>query len=232
MYWRLRVLPAAEDAPARGADQGRFVLHEHRDGGGAHLDLRLEQDGYLCGWRVDGVSLGEEAWAMEKGPHPVRWLEQDGAAKRVDSGTYRWDARDADGGVLELRGRDGVTRLSVSREALLPVSCVRAVKAAMDHHGVDGVTAAALMRDGAEARWRALARLCGLGRELDGEAFEEAAVRRMLAGASLAELNDHLRGYESRFDAKYPPGPVSRPEALEDDGDEAGAERALAILRG
>jgi hypothetical protein len=86
------------------------------------------------------------------------------------------------------------------------------------------------MRDGALARQRAIERFCGLGRELDAEAFDPAVWRKTLAGLTLEEIQAHLRTYEVRFDRVYPPAPVSRPERLADDGSQR-ASVALGILR-
>jgi hypothetical protein len=75
-----------------------------------------------------------------------------------------------------------------------------------------------------------------LGRELDGSAFDDSVWRRVLAGLSLDEIHSQLRAFEVRFDQKYPPSPVSRPEKLRDADaeDSAGttrAEGAMAIAR-
>ena len=232
MYWKLSVLPPLADEAAMEAEAAgrRFVLQRHRDADGPHLDLRLEQAGYCCGWRIEDTALHEVALATEKGPHPTRWLEQDGSAERVDEGTYCWERRENGEGVVVLRGRDGVRRIAVSRAALLPVSSVRAIRDTVKELGVEPSTAAGLVRDGHVARERAIARFCGLGRELDGQAFDETLWRRTLRGCSLDELQSHLRGYEIRFDAKYPPTPVSKPEPLADEGEPGDAARAVAIL--
>ena len=67
MYWIVG-LESAEERAVPDEAHGRFVLHRHHDEGGAHLDLRLEQDGYLMGWRIDGISLEGAPWATEKAP--------------------------------------------------------------------------------------------------------------------------------------------------------------------
>ncbi len=231
MYWTLKVLPPGEEETKAAADPcGRFVLQRHRDREGAHLDLRLEQDGCCCGWRIDGAGLEEGAPATEKGPHPLRWLEQDGNAERLDQGRYGWEYRRDGEGVLVLHGRDGTRRVAVSRVKLLPLSAVRAVHDAVIELGVEPGAAAQLLRDGHLARRRAVARFYGLGRELDGRAFDEALWRRTLRECSLEEVESHLRGYEIRFDEKNPPVPVSRPEALDEEDASGDASRAMAIL--
>ncbi len=210
---------------------GRFVLHRHRDEEGPHLDLRLEQDGHLMGWRIDATTLEEEAWGVEKGPHSVRWLEQDGDAVREDAGTYLWVERSRGRKALWLRGERGLVFVRVEQQAGLPAHVVRAVAVALNEAGASADEAARLVVDGLTARGRAISRLCGLGRELDGAAFDEGVWRRALAGLSLDEIHAQLRAYEVRFDAKYPPLPVSRPERLEGEREDTRRESALTIAR-
>ena len=66
MIWKI-TCEQADESVAEETVAGRFVLHRHRDEWGAHLDLRLEQDGYLLGWRIDGTDLEAEPWATRKG---------------------------------------------------------------------------------------------------------------------------------------------------------------------
>lgn len=235
MYWELRCTKpmAAGEAPENSVPAaGRYVLHRHHDAAGPHLDLRLEQDGYLMGWRIEGVSLDAAVWGTEKAPHSVRWLEQDGDAIREDAGVYAWVERSPDGGELELRGREGVRRVRVERRAGLPICCVRSLSEAMTEHGLEADALAGLIADGVVARGRAVARFCGLGRELDGSAFDEQVWRDTLASRSLEEIQAHLRALEVRFDAKYPPQPVSKPERLEDEAPARRCEEVLAMLEG
>jgi hypothetical protein len=233
MYWQVRTLENNAGAPDEGPSAGRFVLHRHHDADGPHLDLRLEQEGYLMGWRIGGTDLDAEPYATLKAPHPLEWLDRDGEAVREDAGTYAWLRQDAGEQEIELRGRDGIRRLRVSRVEGVRPETAQAIRATLTDAGYAEVQAAQLVTDGIAARRRALARFCGLGRELDGTAFDEAAWRETLAGASLDQLHAHLRAYEVRFDRKYPPQPVSTPEPLEDeqreDHDRTGA--ALDILR-
>jgi hypothetical protein len=235
-YWELSEtdLDPAEAAAAwdaRAAKARRFVLHRHRDAHGPHLDLRLEQDGYLLGWRIAGDTLGSAPWATEKAPHPLRWLDHDADAQRDDAGDYVWLHRERDAAALLLRGTRGFRRVDARRQDGLPPCAARALVSAMRAGGHDPGALAGLVADGAAARQRAVARLCGLGRELDGAAFDPGAWRHTLAGLDLAGIHRHLRAFEARFDAKYP-RPVSRPEALPEAAP-AGpgtTARALAIL--
>jgi len=229
MYWKLaKVEPVAAEREDVAA-HGRFVLHRHRDAEGAHLDLRIEQEGCLMGWRVEGTALEVEAWASEKAPHPVRWLDQDGDAERVDAGTYRWEACEAGVKALVLEGRGQTQRLEFEQVEGLPVSAVRALRAVMAAHEVDAAALGALASDGVAARQRAVARFCGLGRELEGDAFDEMLWRQTLSGLSLRGIHQHLEGMEVRFDQKYPPRPVSVASGLEEDA--GGSEKAMAILK-
>ncbi len=239
MFWTLVSVEPLDAAAARAADaapiEGRFVLHRHRDALGPHLDLRLEQDGCLAGLRVDADALEPGAWAAEKPPHALHWLRKDGDAVRMDAGAYAWERRDAHARVMRLDGARGVCRLEWRRMEGLPPRCVRALIEAgrVVHAAPDRL--AGLVRDGAEARERAVARLCGLGRELDGPAFDAAAWRRLLEPLSLREIHGHLAAFETRFDRAFPPEPVSRPEALEDEAQRSSAqsraEQALRLIR-
>ncbi|HOV73000.1 MAG TPA: hypothetical protein P5318_06415 [Candidatus Hydrogenedentes bacterium] len=231
MYWKVRRETLAEETAAERVD-GRFVLHRHCDADGAHLDLRLEQDGYLLGWRIEGVSFEKEPWATEKAPHPPAWLERDGDAVREDAGVYAWIERGADRRELILRGGKGTCSVRFERECTLGPACVKAVRDALRLCGANPAEAGALIADGATARQRAIQRLCGLGRELDGPAFDSDAWKRLLKGLSLEEIQSHLRAFEVRFDQKYPPMPVSRAETLaEDSAEDVRAVAAFAIAR-
>lgn len=239
MFWTLTSVEPLDSAAARAAGaapiEGRFVIHRHRDAQGPHLDLRLEQDGCLAGLRIDADALEPGAWAAEKAPHALHWLRQDGDAIRVDAGAYAWERRDTEVRVMRLDGARGVCRLEWRRVEGLPPRCVRAlIDAARTLHAAPDHLAD-LVRDGAEARERAIARLCGLGRELDGSAFAAAAWRSMLEPLSLREIHGHLAAFETRFDRAFPPEPVSRPESLEDEAQRASAQsradQALRLLR-
>lgn len=229
MFWKVSSMEA--DTPVEAfVPAGRYVVHRHVDSDGEHLDLRLEVDGHLRGWRIDGLDLSEPAWATEKAPHPLRWLEDDEGAQRVDAGEYMWARQGLDGGALILRGADGCKRVSIERAPELPVADARAIAETLWDLAVTPSEAAQLIEDGMTARKRASERLCGLGRELDGDAFEERVWRKALEGLSLDEVHQQLRAFETRFDAKYPPQPVSRP-ASEDDASGERSEAALAIVR-
>jgi len=239
MFWTLVSVEPLDPAAARAANaapiEGRFVLHRHRDAQGPHLDLRLEQDGCLAGLRVDADSLEPGAWAAEKPPHALHWLRQDGDAIRMDAGAYAWERRDGEVRVLRLDGACGVNRLEWRRVDGLPPHCVRSLIEVGHAVRVSPERLADLVRDGAEARERAVARLCGLGRELDGPAFDAAAWRRLLEPLSLREIHGHLAAFEVRFDRAFPPEPVSRPEVLEDETRRARAasrvDQALKVIR-
>ena len=233
MYWTL-TLERQDSAVGAGSGQvgGRFVLHRHRDAFGPHFDLRLEQGGTLVGWRIDGESLDGALWASEKASHPMRWLDVDGDAIREDVGAYSWLTRERDIAVLRLAGQNGAWVVRAERSLGLRPSAVRSVSEALETAGFPDTEAARLVADGIAARQRAVERLCGLGRELDGAAFDESVWRQVSRGLSLEAIHAQLRAYEIRFDVKYPPSPVSRPEALDGEasGDRAGM--ALAIARG
>lgn len=231
MYWKVRRETPAENAGAERVD-GRFVLHRHHDADGAHLDLRLEHEGFLLGWRIDGVSMADEPWATEKAPHPAGWLEHDGEAVREDAGVYTWVERGADRRTLLLRGSGGSWAVRFEREHGVSPSCAKSVWEALRACGADSSAAGLLIADGVAARQRAIRRLCGLGQELDGSAFDGESWRQILSGLSLEEIHRQLRPFEVRFDRKYPPNPVSQPEPLANDSpEEDRTVAAFAIAR-
>ena len=212
MYWKIK--SETKDAASEAAAQGRFVLHRHTDAKGAHLDLRLEENGFLGGFRIEADSLKQECGATEKAPHPLRWLEADGDAIREDAGNYCWLRRSGEEDTLELRGAQGVRVLHLNKTAFPSEEAAQAIAQCCRTLNVAVEEAPQLLRDGASARARACERFCALGRELDGAAFVETVWRKTLRGLSLDEIHDHLRSYEVRFDLKYPPQPVSVAEAL------------------
>ena len=230
MYWKLHLEPWVE--PEIRAVNGRFVLHRHNDGQGPHLDLRLEHNGCLLGWRIAGKALEDEPWATEKAPHPSAWLERDGDAIREDAGSYVWLERGDSVRTLYLRGQHEPRILRFERIDTPAPEALRSICDALAQTGADPGKAGALIRDGAQARQRAIERFCGLGRELDGDTFMEPVWCKALAGLSLTEIHEQLRAYETRFDAKYPPAPVSQPEALPEDESPGRAASAMAIARG
>lgn len=236
MLYRLTSETIVENSLPPGEGARRFVLHRHRDGEGAHLDLRLEQEGYLMGFRVDGAALGPESWATVKTPHPLQWLAQDGEAVREDGGTYYWERGDAaNGGALVLCGQRKTLRVTVEPVGGTSAGALGALRAVAEKLNVAMGELAGLAEDGRAARDRAIARYCGLGQELDSSSFDGVWWRAMLAGQRLHVIQQHLHGLEVRFDKKYPPLPVSVPVALEDEGELAGvggAERAMGILWG
>ena len=231
MFWKIECEPAPGETADLEDAGGRFVLHRHRDAGGPHLDLRLECGDCLMGWRIDADSLEGAPWATEKAPHDRRWLEQSGDAVRVDAGVYRWLEPGGDERVLLLHGQLGVRLVRARRVDGLPPTAVRAVCEALREGTADAHEAGRLIIDGVTARRRAVERFCGLGRELDGAAFDGALWRKTLANLTLDEIQVYLHAYEVRFDAKYPPSPVSRPEPLPERDHSHHKDRVMAILR-
>ncbi len=212
MHWKLTE-QRLDEMPEGMAFDGRYVVHRHHDGQGAHIDLRLEAGGVLMGWRVAGMAL-DGAYATEKAPHPLSWLDQDGDAVREDGGRYAWRTREAERRELLLASDNGVRVITAeAKPGLPPPTQERIIAALIDTGHADG-DPAVLVRDGITARHRAIERLCGLGRELDGEAFDEVVWRDALRSLDLDGIHRHLRAFEVRFDRKYPPEPVSQPEPL------------------
>lgn len=231
MYWMLETEAVEEAAEQRDTlYAGRFVLHRHTDVMGEHLDLRLETDEALRGWRIDATELGDAMWATEKRAHPKRWLDDPADATTMDAGRYTVEAEEPGDVVLVLEGRQEIRRLRARRVEPIPASALGAVVNALKEAGAGIGEASALVLDGAAARTRAIGRLCGLGRELDGTAFDETIWRKTLRSLSLEEIHAQLRAFEVRFDQRYPAAPVSRPDRIEPESGDRDAQ-ALAILR-
>ena len=228
MLWRMT--SEAIESGGEYESAGRFVLQRHTDDSGPHLDLRLEHGAFLVGWRIEeGMDEGPSL-ATEKMPHPLRWLEEDGAVERIDAGAYAWVERGAQRRVLILQGTHGARRITAERIEGFDPGAAAALVETMDKARVPLERLPLLVEEGLTARRRAVARLIGLGRELDGDAFDADLTKRMLEGLTLNEVHAHLRAFEARFDARYPPRPVSQPECEETETD-ARAGEALAILR-
>ena len=147
---------------------------------------------------------------------------------RHDAGTYAWLERGRTGGLLALHGGKGTRLLRVTRAEGLPARAARAVCEALAEIKMSSDDAGQLIHDGATARRLAVERLCGLGRELDGTAFDESIWRKTLRALTLPEIHGQLRTFELRFDQKYPPAPTSRPETLSNNGEGGRQGAALA----
>ena len=222
-----------EDSSGEVAGGKVFVLHRHREEDGEHLDLRLDDGDVLVGWKLppdasDRLVQGEVVACELKRMHPRRWLDVNEEGCLVeDAGTYRWLERSADRGVgvfvgERLVGRYGFTRQdqrerSVSDRHEKSVSLIREELGLDLARAEDASQLLARARDGETARKRAVERLCALGRELDGDSFDEKMWRNTLSHLSLREIHGHLRSFERRFDEKHPPLPVTRREKLQSD---------------
>ena len=227
MFWIVR----SESGPKKlQRRDGRYVIHRHHDAEGDHLDLRLECDGFLMGWRIDGADLDDSPWATQKPPHSTRWLEAGEGVIVESQGDYAWERRSESENVILLEDESGCRRIRFECVRPLNSLAARGLWQAAASAGLGLDDAAALLADGAAARARAIERLCGLGRELDGHAFEAQLWRKSLGGLSLDEIHSQLRAFEVRFDTKYPPRPVSRPESLDEESENR-SESALAIVR-
>ncbi len=209
------------------------MLHAHRDEGGDHLDLRLEEGDVLVGWRlapdiVEQLAVGKQVPCELKRIHPRRWLDVDEEACAVeDSGTYRWVTKSGAQALIALRGEQLAGVYSVTRQEQDLRSSADlyddSVALIQEELGLDlartddAAELIARAQDGDTARKRAVERLCALGRQLDGDLFDEQMWRKTLRHLSLREVHAHLRSFERRFDEKHPPVPVTRQERLESD---------------
>ena len=229
MYWQVTEItrgaptPDVDDAP-------RFVLHRHEDNAGVHHDLRLEEGNCLLGFRVAGDAFEKGRWATEKMPHPKEWLEHDRDAQRVLKGRYQWREAGTQQRELLLFGQDATVTVRLERCDAPSVDTVRALMELTRDHALAHDSLAGLVEDGLTARRNAIARFCGLSRELDGDGFDEEGWRALLAGMTLRQVGERLAAIETRYDRLHPPQPASRPEPLDRDIPEDRAQKALQIL--
>jgi len=228
------------------AEMKRFVLHRHHDDRGEHLDLRLEYGHVLVGWRMpsdalDRLGRGENVVCELKRLHPQRWLDVNDAGCVVeDAGSYRWLVSATDGGValFDATRFSGTFRFSrqKNRPEQAPDAYEKSVCLMKKELGLDIARAEdvaqllAVARDGETARKRAIERLCALGKELDGDSFDEHTWRATLCPLSLSQIHAHLRSFERRFDEKYPPMLVTKQETLDPGGDKHREKLAAGIL--
>jgi len=218
----------------------KYLVHRHEDTGGVYLDLHIERPGgSVARWTMgvdilDRLSAGEEVVCTLNPEDSMRLAEQDiSEYAMVDEGTYT-DKGEGDGRRrLVFRGQvlDGEYEFRAVCDDSVVAALAEAVReepdALLTPESVKEFIAAA--RDGRVARGRAVERLCGLGRELDGDAFDDRLWRRMLDGLSLTEIHRQTTGLERRFDEKYPPRSVSRSASLPEEHSDR-RETVAAIL--
>ena len=232
MNWHLVEVRTAETSSPPANWEGRFVLQAHRDSAGAHLDLRLEYAGILLGYRVAATELETGSWATEKSPHPLRWLEQDGTAERLDEGMYSWLQHDADEGILLLNGRDGQMILHFKRENLLEPAVSMHVHSWLADHGLASDSLPALVEDGHQARKHAVRQLLGLGRVLEQSEFDVTYWEEHLRHADLKTILAHLQRFETRFDNAFTPSTCAQPAPLPEQNEDTQTAQAWAMLLG
>lgn len=245
MYWKLTCTPCdttneppgappqfreARESLEKNTGGSRFVLHRHGDDRGPHLDLRIEENGCLGGWRVDALSLRGEPWAEEKAPHPLDWLDREDGVLTEDAGTCLCLSRALPRQWL-LKGTRGFFLLTATPVTeWTPARLKTLTEAVPDPEARDALPA--LAADGLTARRHAITRFCGLGRELDGKAFDETVWRKALEALSLEEIHQQLQALECRFDRHFQPERLSRPEPLPPVETDGRAGRAMNIALG
>ncbi len=212
--------------------EGRFVLHRHKDKQGIHLDLRIEQKGYLLGWRIDSTELQSELWGVEKLPHSSAWLDTTEHADLVHSGDYRWFSHGDGNGYLVLRLENQVQRVyHIERWAGFSLRFQRALWQSMRKWQVLPAQVISLIEDGVEARNYAIQRLCGLGKFLEGDCFDSSHWEKVLSQCSLSEIHAYLKKWEDRFEKQSPPERLSRPEKVDESwSNEAESHTSQSLL--
>src|SRR5690606_38278770 len=130
-----------------------------------------------------------------------------------------------------LRGEKEIRCCRVTPVQALPARCAAEIAALLESRGRYTHELPALLEDGLTARERSVARLCALGKELDGPHFDEAAWRQLTASMALRATDQHSHGFVVSVAAKYPPQPASTPE-YPDPPDPGLRGRAWSILAG
>ncbi|HOQ90371.1 MAG TPA: hypothetical protein PLX03_09560 [Candidatus Hydrogenedentes bacterium] len=227
MLWTLESAEPVQEPPAEGW-AGRWALHRHRDELGEHLDLRLEQDGVLGGLRVEGSELAPGVCAVEKGPHPLKWLAASASVEKLGAGRWGWLWREPALREIVLEERKALTRLAWRRAETIPLRAAARLGAWCREHQVDPDQLEALCADGWLARQAARERCRGLAALLEGEVQDPAAWQKQFGTLSLAELNARLELLEARLDRKHFPPALAAPPDGASLPPEADAARALS----
>ncbi|HOK09982.1 MAG TPA: hypothetical protein PLT82_11210 [Candidatus Hydrogenedens sp.] len=197
--------------------EGRFVVQRHKDKQGHHLDVRLEQDHYLLGWRIEAHELLPKLWGQEKLPHDPIWLETDKETECLLAGRYRWFKQSDTCGYLELTSETGQQMVyQVERWAGFPARFQQALWQRMQTWQIAPADVPSLIEDGIHARKYAIRKLCGLGQFLDGDAFCSEHWEKALARCSLEEIYSYLQKWEARFSRYAPSERISRPEKIDE----------------
>jgi len=229
MFWKLIVDGVSDSEEFVPRD--RYSLRRDTCEPGGAETLELHEGDVVRGWKMAGPLCDAAVWASE-----LSSRSSSNRDTRIDpggeSGGYAWEHVGMDGGTLLLERNGEICRIRVERVASLCLESAREIAGVMQEHGVASSDAAGLVADGLAARRNAVERLCGLGRELDSERFNDAVWRKTLAGLRLTDIHEQLRAFEVRFDEKYPPMPVSRPESLDESASVSRDEKAMLILRG
>lgn len=197
--------------------EGRFVLHTHKDKQGAHLDLRIEQKGYLLGWRIDDTELRSELWGTEKLPHDPSWLNMENAEDEKHSGDYRWFSQGDGNGYLNLRLKDNQQyTYRVERWGGFSIRFQRALWQNMRKWQLSPSQVLSLIEDGITAREYAVRRMCGLGKFIEGDTFDASQWEKVMSKCSLNEIYTNLRKWENRLERQTPPQRLSQPEKVDE----------------
>ncbi len=213
--------------------EGRFVVHLHRDRQGSHLDLRIEQKGYLLGWRIEDTEFRSELWGTEKLPHDNSWLDKDNTEDTKYVGDYRWFSRGDGNGYLVLRMKDN-SQLTyrVERWGGFSIRFQRALYQCMRKWQISPLEVLSLIEDGINARNQAIRKICGLGKFLEGDNFDSAQWEKVLSHCSLDEIYASLRRWESRLERQSPPTPFSKPERVDESWvEKSGTQNSQNLLK-
>ncbi len=197
--------------------EGRFVIHTHKDKQGSHFDLRIEQNGYLLGWRIDDTELRNELWGTEKLPHDLSWLDTENTSSATETGDYRWFSHGDGNGYLILRMKDPhQITYRVERWGGFPIRFQRALWQNMRKWQLTPSQVLSLIEDGITARNYAIQRICGLGTYLEGDNFDASQWEKVMSRCSFNEIYANLKKWEARFEAQSPPTTRSRPEKVDE----------------
>ncbi|MCX8065998.1 MAG: hypothetical protein N3G21_12650 [Candidatus Hydrogenedentes bacterium] len=199
---------------------GRFIIHRHSDIAGEHIDIRLEEDFSLVGWRVDGTSeLGDEMWGVAKLPHHPGLLD-DGTIPVVAKGKFRWLLDNKDDTFLELEFDDGEIRVyKVEKHGGLPASIQNRLNKIISDNGLSWDEALSLIGDGIKAREWLITKICGMVEYSGNYILPQAEYAEYLKGKSLDELKRNLTYWEKKVSSNQSVGRLTRPGDIGQEGE-------------
>lgn len=216
MIYRFQKMDSSVRLKSNPIATGRFIVQRHQDNLGVHIDIRLEHEGYLTGWRIDGVSeLADEMWGEAKLPHNPNLL-YDANLPEIERGIYQWYLEDGEIGILELVSTSEDCKVfRVEKCCGVPLSVQRKLIEICSGYGLKWDEVSSLIGDGLKAREWMITKICGMAQYLDDQAFVQDDYVEYLKNRSFEELKESLIIWEKRLSLKKPVERVTKPINVE-----------------